>query len=65
MALTVAQLINKLRKYPSDALVGYKNPDQSMDEFDGYARTVDEAPEVLYQHEENYLEGRRLIIICG
>lgn len=47
MALTVRQLINKLRKMPPEAMVVWQDHDQSEDEYNDHVSVVVEATDEL------------------
>lgn len=52
MSITVRQLIAKLKKMPSNAVVAWRDHDQSEDELNGYVNCVEEAPEAVYLRED-------------
>jgi len=60
MALTVKQLIAKLKKHDPNALVVFHNFDQDEDECDGYIGSVDDAPESLLGRE-----GKKSLVVLG
>lgn len=51
MAMTVKQLIAKLRKLDPNALVVWRDHDQSVDECNGYVNRVKEAEDELLAKE--------------
>lgn len=58
--MTVKELISKLRKMPSDAVVVLQDMDQSEDEISGYANTVSDITEYVSTDPE-----RRFVSIKG
>lgn len=60
MALTVRKMIAQLKKMPQDAVVVWQDHDQSEDEINAYARTVDEAPDAMYLRSDR---PRSIVVI--
>ena len=55
-AMTVKQLIEKLKKFDQNALVAWKDHDQSADEINGYVGYVSEAEDELLIAASRMLE---------
>ncbi len=68
MALTVRQIISKLKKMPPNAYVGWQNHDQSVHEIDGLVGNIHTADDEFYEHPEvadrtEWLDGRPVVIL--
>lgn len=67
MAYTVRKLIAELKKQPQNALVCWRNHDQSPDETDGYVANVHEGEPELLAAQADALEhfNKRKIVVLG
>lgn len=62
MALTVRQLISKLRKMPPEAMVVWQDHDQSEGEYNDHVRSVVDATD---EHPGSYDPEVRIVALRG
>lgn len=67
MAITVRQLVSRLKKMPQNALVCWQNHDQNEDETDGFVNNVSEGTPSLHTAHADMLEysGKKKIVVLG